>query len=268
MSILQKPITPASCQAPREYIQSTRWYTRELFDLGILGEYEYFLKIDTDIIFLDKIPFHILQDMKRKGAIFGHTAEYLPKGSKTCAQGIQHAVSQFLLQEQNQTSLLEDDKLVSGGKGSFCTLSSKVQRDADAYYTNFIIGKVSFWQSPAVRKFSLFLNEFPKGFFAYRWTDQIFWHNAISLFVQEADQHVADYTGLRCMPHPSCWLSSYNFKRYGKNAWHRCDNDGYFLHPKDFRIDSSVKRAPKAELESNLSQALYKSSYQHDCSLK
>ena len=260
MSILLKPITPKSCQAPRKYIQATRWYTHEMLNLGILTQYDYFLKIDTDIQFLASIPFHILEDMSKQQAVFGHTAEYHPRGSKVCAQGIQHAVVNF-------TKSMQFRRLdLPNWKRSMCTLSPEVQRDTDQYYTNFIIGKVSFWQSQWVREFSNFLNEFPTGFFAYRWTDQIFWHYAMGLFLENFHEHVIDYTDLRCMPHPACWLSSYNFKRYGRDAWHRCENNGYFVHPKDYNIVNSRKEEPIQHLVWNKSQSLYQTSYRKDCS--
>jgi hypothetical protein len=272
-SVLSQPITPRSCQAPTEYIQATRWYTLELLHLGILPEYDYFLKIDTDILFVESIPFHLMQDMSNRNAIFGHTAEYHPKGSKTCAQGIQQAVLNFteIMQARTAETSTSSTRFSSGlptWKGSLCTISPETQRDTDQYYTNFIIGKVDFWQSPWVLEFASFLNEFPKGFFAYRWTDQVFWHYAMGLFLTNFQEFVADYSNLRCMPHPNCWLSSYNFQRYGLNAWHRCDNGGYFVHPKDFNIVGSKKKEPMRHLVWNVSQPLFQSTYQKDCSVK
>lgn len=265
MKLLKQPIIPQHCQAPREYIQATRWYTRELLNLGILKEYDYFLKIDTDILFLDTIPFHMLQDMANRNAIFGHTAEYHPKGSRTCAQGIQQAIANFTKTVQNTKR-----QNLPPWKGSLCTNSIEVQRDIDLYYTNFIIGKVSFWQSKWVREFSNFLNEFPRGFFSYRWTDQIFWHHVMGLFLENFQDYVVDYTNLRCMPNPHCWQSSANFERYGQDAWHRCDNGGFFVHPKEFRIATSRKKEPfrNSVWNASASQPLFQSTYQKDCSKK
>jgi hypothetical protein len=260
-SILSQPITPRSCQAPRTYIQATRWYTQKMVHLDILKGYDFFLKIDTDVIFIDSIPFHLLQDMANKNAVFAHTAEYVPKGSKTCAQGIYQAVANF------STTVVATDT-ERGWKGSLCSIVPETQRDTDQYYTNFIIGRVDFWQSPWVLKWSNFLNEYHLGFFTYRWTDQIFWHYAMGLFLPAFKDYVVDYTDLRCMPLPNCWYSSYNFERFGSNAWHRCDNGGYFLHTKDSRITKSgVRHKPRAPVW-NTSQPLFQSTYKHDCSKK
>jgi Glycolipid 2-alpha-mannosyltransferase len=263
-SVLQQPITPKSCEAPRKYIQATRWYTNEMLHLGILKEYDYFLKVDTDIIFVDSIPFHLLQDLRVKGALFGHTAEYHPRGSKTCTQGIHLAVRNFTASERTKRNIR-----TSSWKGTHCSLAPELEGDVDFYYTNFIIGKVSFWQSPWVLKFTRFLSEHRQGFFSYRWTDQIFWHNAMGLFLRNYSDYVVDYTNLRCMPDPNCWFSSYNFQRYGQDAWHRCDNRGYFLHPKDYRLSTQISKkkvSRQSRVMNASSQPLFLSTYNKDCS--
>ncbi len=263
-SILQHPITPKSCEAPRKYIQATRWYTHEMLNLGILNEYDYFLKIDTDVLFVDSVPFHLLQDLNLKGAVFGHTAEYHPHGSKTCTQGIRRAIQSFTAAEETQ-----QDSRTSEWRGTPCSSSPEIEGDFDFYYTNFIIGKTSFWQSPWVLKLSGFLNEYPEGFFTYRWTDQIFWHNAMGLFLRNYSDFVVDYTTLRCMPDPNCWFSSYNFKRYGQDAWHKCDNGGYFLHPKDYVLSAKTPKrnvSTQSRVLHAFSQPLFQSTYRKDCS--
>jgi hypothetical protein len=144
MSILSHAITPRACEAPRNYIQATRWYTQGLLHLGILKDYDYFLKIDTDILFLKSIPFHILQDMANKNAVFGHTTEYHPKGSKTCTTGIHKAMLNFT--ETIAAYHPREHHLdLPSWKRSLCTNSAEVQNDIDLYYTNFIVGKVSLW---------------------------------------------------------------------------------------------------------------------------
>jgi hypothetical protein len=66
-----------------------------MLNLAILKEYDYFLKIDTDVVFVESFPFHLLQDMAMKNAVFGHTAEYHLRGSKTCAMKINAAMVNF-----------------------------------------------------------------------------------------------------------------------------------------------------------------------------
>ena len=281
-SILQQPIIPPSCEASRQYIQATRWYTREMLHLGILQDYDYFFKVDTDIIFVDAIPFHLLYDMDRRGRddgnndqrrdiVFGHTAQYHPKGSKTCALGIKHVVDQYIEYVAGTRNGLEHDRrqhtVQSKWNGQRCSNSPELMSDVDWYYTNFIIGKVDFWQSREVLQFSNFLNEHPEGFYKYRWTDQIFWHHAMGLFIEDYEKHVVGYTNLRCMPDPNCWYSSYNLKTYGADAWHRCDNNGFFLHPKNYYVPANLtKNRPTGKFIFNTSQPLFHSTYESDCS--
>jgi hypothetical protein len=245
-----------------------------LFQLGILQEYEYFIKMDTDILFLDAIPFHLLNDMKIKQSYFAHTAEYHPKGSKTCASGIRHAVLNYTM-NMNKNGSSKYKQEGQQWKGTHCSHSPELEWDVDLFYTNFIIGWVPFWTSRSVLQFSSFLNEFPVGFFSYRWTDQIFWHQALGLFVEDYRSRVVDYTTLRCMPRADCWLSSYNFQEYGQDAWHRCDNGGYFLHAKDYTISTHFNRhrenteplSSTAVWNNSLSNhLLYVSTYQRNCS--
>jgi hypothetical protein len=264
-SILTKPLIPRSCQAPRGYIQATRWYTKGLLNLAILKEYDYFLKIDTDVVFVESVPFYLLQDMAMKNAVFGHTAEYHPRGSKTCAMGINAAMVNFTETHTHRKYVQTD---LPPWNGTLCSIEPEVQRDADQYYTNFIVGRVEFWQSPWILEWSNFLNEYPEGFFKYRWTDQIFWHYAMGLFLRNFKEYVVDFTTLRCMPNPDCWQSSYNFQRYGQSAWHNCENGGYFLHPKDYHVSLSKHPTFPIPHGKNLSQSLYPSTYQGDCSKK
>ena len=266
MSLLKKPISPKSCESPRKYIQATRWYTRELLHLGILEQYDYFVKLDTDIIFVDTVPFSISHDLKQKGAVFAHTAEYT--NGNTCAMGIQKAIQNYTSTAQKSLPRIHD-----GWKGTLCSSSSpQLQKDVDLYYTNLIVGSTEFFQSPWVLEFSNYLNEVKEGFFHYRWTDQIFWHMAMGLFLDSFEDYVEDYTNLRCMPHPNCWMSSYNFDRYGQNAWHNCDNGGYFLHPKDYKVPGDAYKQPKTRSsvwnDASRQPPRFQSSYQHDCSGK
>jgi hypothetical protein len=60
----------------------------KILHLAILQQYEYWIKLDPDVVVLRPLEINLLLDMKRKGAVFGHTAKY-PKGFQTpCSEGI------------------------------------------------------------------------------------------------------------------------------------------------------------------------------------
>jgi hypothetical protein len=237
------------CQAPFEYIQGTRWYTKELFDSHLLGKYEYWIKLDPDVVFVKPLEFNLLYDMKVKGAIFGHTAEYPPGVPTPCSDGIAKAVLEFAQEH------------------SVCALPSTIL-DADHYYTNFIVGRTDFFRSPPVRHFANWLSEYSEGFFRHRWTDQIFWQVAMTLFLwpnDVEDYYVADYTDLRCTPLPNCWMSSLDLKQYPQKDV--CENGGAFVHTKHalhwvHLWNRHLARKYDYSLEE---QVPYTSRYRHDC---
>jgi hypothetical protein len=100
------------------------------------------------------------------------------------------------------------------------------------FYTNFIIGRVDFWTQPMLRELGRFLSEYPEGFFKHRWTDQIYWGQALGLFARIEDS-LADYTELRCSVERNCWQAIFFNKLYGNDSYGKCYNDGYFRHNKN-----------------------------------
>lgn len=241
------PFDPPACRAPVDYILGTRWYIDDMLHLGILKNFEYFVKLDPDVLFFKPLPYNILHDMKVRGAMFAHTAEYPPhgkSGSAQCAKDIVRAVQDFshhVVHPSTTTASTTYDWNDSlGWTGVPCSTSPEsVFRNADRYYTNFIVGRTDFFQSNHVRALGRYLSQYPNGFFRHRWTDQVFWSMALGLWVTEYDdadihnhQHVvADYTEFRCAPLRNCWLSAHDAKTF-PDASNRCDNKGYFLHTK------------------------------------
>lgn len=241
-----KTSLPRGCQYSMEYIQGTRWYSNEMLHLSILNSYDYFLKVDLDIWFL--IPwdhFHLLSDMELKGAVFGHTARYHRYGF-SCAGGIQEAVRKY-------------------GQQMCSSDLPEINRDADQYYSNFVIGRVDFWTLPQIQEFGRYLSS-TDGFTTQRWTDQIFWHNAMGLLIgPDFTEAVADYTDLRCMPDKRCWFSQ---DAYVPRLPQRPNCAGYFVHTKaapEFLVGGfdSHRRVEKAKQL----QSPYKSSYIYNTSI-
>ena len=230
-------VDPPECNAPRSYIQSTRWYTNEMLHLSILQEYDYFIKLDLDIFMERTIPIDMLHDMKQRRAVVGHTAAF-PEGLGTdCAKGIVKAVQEYL--DRHNHSIHHDatrEIHKESWQGRYCTEKHdtwELATDTDLYYTNFFIGLVEFWTQPAVLDLARYLSEYREGFFRHRWTDQIFWHQAMGLFLKsKKQQHVADYTAFRCSVEPNCWRAVF-FEDLYTDSYHRCDNGGYFRHEKN-----------------------------------
>jgi hypothetical protein len=232
-SILNDPKVGCGGNWPTDYVQGTRYYSGEVFQLGIMQEYDYWLKIDTDIRFNATVPFNMLHDMKIRGSLFAHTAEY-PDGDQSCSTGARKAWEDYVDLARSPDG--GDGRrpawaVAADWKGPCSAGVQRFERAYDEYYSNFIIGSTKFWQSEPVRHFGKYLNEYFPGFFRYRWTDQVFFAMALGLFTgPDFQAYVADYTDLRCAPHPNCWFF---WKANKENL--PCANGGYFIHGKDAR---------------------------------
>jgi hypothetical protein len=243
------PIVPPMCKAPIEYMQGTRWYTNQLLHLQLLEKYDYWIKLDPDIVFVDPLPLNLLYDMQRRGAVFAHTGEY-PVGAPTsCSEGIGRAVEAYLHTTAS------------------CAIPNQKLPDRDRYYTNLIIGRVDVFQSEGVRNFGRWLSEYPEGFFRHRWTDQIFFHAALQLYVWDYPKFVVDYTDFRCAPVRDCWMTSLDLKEYAQSDV--CQNKGSFVHTKHslhwvHRWNRYYARKPY-DLTQQRQANIHQSSYRHDC---
>jgi hypothetical protein len=207
-------------------------YSGLVFQLGILQEYDYFLKVDTDIHFNGTIPFNMLHGMKIQDALFGHTAEF-KKGFRACTKGLK--LARYAFEEMAR----DVDRRPAWAKqinftGPCSAKVQKFERGVDKYYTNLIIMETKFWQSEfwqsePVRHLGNFINEWYPGFFRYRWGDQIFFQLAMGMFNgPDFRDYVTDYTEVRCTHRADCWFP------WGKNAKNRtyCQSGGYFHHGK------------------------------------
>jgi hypothetical protein len=174
-----------------DYVQGTRYYSNDVLNLRIIQNYEYLLKVDLDVEFSDNIlPFHILHDMKLRGAIFGHTGEFLPKGFGGCTKNSNLVVDSFV-----QMASISREKENHNGtdkpawarnaswKGPCSAGVDAFERGKDQYYTNVIFMSVDFFQSEHVRAYGKWMNEFYPGYFRYGWTDQLFFQKAMGLFL-------------------------------------------------------------------------------------
>jgi len=269
---------PKGCSGRLTYLNGCRYYTQEMLHLQILQPtssslstattpsqqpqqqiqrhdgYDYFIKMDTDIVFRKSPTFFLLQDMINQGAVFAHAGEYHPWGDSSCAPGILDAISNYTehMKSTNPNNDVVSDTInrkVPNWNRRMCSFDApEMNRDADQYYGNFIIGSVQYFTSPAVRSFANFLSNYPSGFFRHKWGDQIFWHYAMGIFLgttgrtrtrtttstmtsnkTNGDSHdftryVLDYTDLRCKPNPNCWFSANYVDVFGPNASITCSS--------------------------------------------
>ena len=231
ISILQEKME--DCPSPHDYVQGCRYYSGEALQLGILQEYDYLLKVDSDVNMNATIPFHMLHDMRIQGSIFGHTAAYAGRGGRACTHGIKSARKRLekIAKNTSDSRRPEWAKKINW-KGPCSAGVKQFERSVDEYYANFIIMETKFWQSEPVRAFGKYFNEIYPGFFRYRWGDQPFFAMAMGLFVgPDFRKYTTDYTELRCKHHPECW---YFWREWAENRTY-CQSGGYFDHDKVLR---------------------------------
>jgi hypothetical protein len=187
MSLLDEPMW--DCPTAHDYIQGTRYYSDQFLHLSILQEYDYMIKIDLDIEFKEALSFNILWDMKQRGAVMGHTGEF-PKGLNACNKGIQPVMESFVrkyAQNQNpphsNTTTTTTTSWNRHWKGPCSKGVHAFERGMDQWYTNLVVMDRAFFQSEPVRVYGRWMNEANPGLFKYRWSDQLFFHIAMGMFL-------------------------------------------------------------------------------------
>jgi hypothetical protein len=129
--------------------------------------------------------------------------------------------------------------------------------DVDLYYTNFVVLRTAFWQSEPILKFARYLSNVEPGFFRFRWTDQIFFHHAMALFLgPDFTDHVVDYTPLRCASSATCWTAPYDGK---------CANGGYFYHGKMASVWRNMVLDAMNAPRKKVRKQIYNVTYQEKC---
>ncbi|CAB9512064.1 expressed unknown protein [Seminavis robusta] len=264
-------ISPKSCQAPLTYVQGTRWYIYEMLHLQILQQYDYFFKVDSDVVFTKTIPIQLTHDMTVRGAVFAHFAKYPDRVQTPCADTVAAAVRAFSRQSAH---LLVDgsnnnNNSTKTWNGHYCSGDQHplLTVDSDRYYSNFIIGRTDYFTSPGPLQLGKFLShEWTQGFFRHRWGDQAYWHFALGLFLHNFEDAVVDYTEFRCAPEPNCWMSSQDGKRI-PDAANLCRNpSGSFLHTKAWqRFANRWNRWSALDHLSPRDVKPYRTTYKHDC---
>eukprot|EP00804_Cyclotella_cryptica_P009128 CCRYP_003209-RA/>CCRYP_003209-RA protein AED:0.04 eAED:0.04 QI:87/1/1/1/1/1/3/379/492 len=247
----------------QDYVQGTRYYTDSVLNLAILKNYDYFLKVDLDIEF-DKsniLGMDLLHDMEMRGALFGHTGEFLPSGLAACCGKINNFVHNFV---ENGTkpwaAAVNWTRACSAGLDCF-------EMEADQYYTNFVILSVPFFQSEHVRQFGREMNEYYPGFFRYGWSDQIFFHKAMGLFLgPDFRSYVADYTDFRCKKFRTCWYFWASAVKTNGTGLNFCSGGGIFQHGKTLNFFGAFD-GQFPNVTAIQTDRPYKSRYIHDCDI-
>ena len=150
------------------YIEGTTWYVYELFRYPIVAEYEVWFKLDLDVRFLKKVPFHPGRRMIQDKKLFFHTGTM---HDSCCTYGLSECVDDYL----NFESSFCGEHVAANGNGQ-----PWFEDPSFAFYSNFIGGRVDVFRSMEITHFARFWTGSRARYLA-RWTDQQYWHKALGL---------------------------------------------------------------------------------------
>ena len=199
------------------YVQGTAFYTWPLFCLELIRQFDVVFKGDVDLRMFRPMRFDIVREFDRSGAVWAHSARYL-FGDRSCADGINAAVEAFLAARRRR----------GGDTRAACSAGlPEFEWEADLYYTNFVGLRPAFFASRPVMEFARFLYNYEEGYFTHRWTDQIYWHKAMGMFLgPDFQDWVLDFSRLRCRSPELCSIPPMTKQEAAK--W--CAADSSFLH--------------------------------------
>ena len=155
---VDKPMVP-KC-AGKEWSLAYSMYSGAVFSyhimqLPILSKFKFMLKLDVDIVFINKMP-DIADILATKGCAIAHSAL---KDVNSCERGVIQALKSW--SNSRNESLHLDSEMCSEGR-----LKRK-------FYGNFVAFSTEFIRSSILQDLSAYLfHEQSRGYFEYRWGDQ------------------------------------------------------------------------------------------------
>lgn len=193
----------------RFYVEGNAWYTYQLFreHAQFLQKYNFFLKIDYDVYFFKPMFAIIIQAFFRKKNVFIHGGMAY---HERCAKNARQISNEYLKKHNMTAKTLQTKAVNSKGKKFMIEIPSS----SDLYYGNFVGGVITFFGSDEVLRYAEYLL-LRGNYFKTRWTDQVYWHNALGIHLSNFDQRVES-------------LEIYRFKPASTSIPHH----GSFVHAK------------------------------------
>jgi len=138
-------------------------FAYQMIHLPFLAKFDYFMKIDGDLMFADPFPFDVGADMEQKKCVVGHAAIH---GSGDC-------------EARNLEALLAADQALGWPKPkslayNWCNEEGKGEKGNLMFFGNFEIYKTKgFLLSPEIQSISRYMyEEWREGYYTHRWGDQ------------------------------------------------------------------------------------------------
>lgn len=178
----------------RFYVEGTAWYTYQLFieHSNFLSKYKFFLKVDYDIFFFKPVYMVILQAFLEKDITFVHGGMAYHENCAKYAREISNDyLKTYKLSPKSKRIRAKNSK----GKDFWINIPSS----SDLYYTNFVGGLINFFGSDEVLSYAKHM--FVHGnYFNFRWTDQVYFHNALGIYLKNVETGVKSLEFMRISP--------------------------------------------------------------------
>ena len=161
---LDNPIVPFCYdnQWPLKYaMYSGSVYSYQMIHMPLLQKYDYYLKMDTDIEFLQDHDVDIGLTMQSAGCLIGHTAIH---ATTDCSTSNTNALLSFAARENLQPLSINTN---------WCNPHIRTDKTSYIFYGNFVAYSTKLLLSPTILRLSAYLyEEWEDGYFPHRWTDQ------------------------------------------------------------------------------------------------
>lgn len=170
--------SPRFCHAKHtgEYLVGTKWYVWALYRLAALDHFDFFLKVDLDVVFrrpLRPAPAHA---MALTGATFAHTQRLpLTDAESACGLTLDDATAAYL-----RAAECGDAATEAATGASFPRFF---------YYSNVMGGWLGLFRSPQLMAYAQHWWSWPGGWWS-RWGDQQFWPHALHVVANVSEREV------------------------------------------------------------------------------
>jgi hypothetical protein len=155
--------TPHYCHKAHtgEYLVGTKWWVWAMARVAALDYFDYWLKVDADVVFNKRLVPSPAEAMALTGAVFAHTSRLSEAdGEAACAGTLDNATTAYL-------------------RAAGCAAVDPKQYDGGMYYySNLIGGWNGLFRSPQMRSYASFWWNWDGGWL-HRWGDQQFWSHAL-----------------------------------------------------------------------------------------
>jgi hypothetical protein len=167
------------------YVFYNTVFTYHIMRHPLLANYDYYMKIDTDIIFKHPSPHSLFGDMANRKCVWSHAN--IVQAWPNCQWRANAAMAEFSKQRNVIARSLQYP---------WCSDESLY------FYGNFVIGYLGLLRSKENLDFMSFLfHQWTEGYFKHRWTDQAVWPKLICLFIDAPnvwkDPQICDYSDWR-----------------------------------------------------------------------